>query len=62
MGLPGGTSPSGKKKKRYLFLILNLKYCKTYEKKFSLLYRAAFWNLKLVIHQQMHYLLHFNFT
>jgi hypothetical protein len=28
---------------------------------FSLLYRA-FWNLKLVIHQQMHYLLHFNFT
>jgi hypothetical protein len=27
----------------------------------SLLYRAAFWNLKLVIHQQMHYLLHFNF-
>jgi hypothetical protein len=25
-----------------------------------LLYRA-FWNLKLVIHQQMHYLLHFNF-
>jgi hypothetical protein len=47
--LPHNETIFGKKK---LYWTYNL---------FSLLYRA-FWNLKLVIHQQMHYLLHFNFT